>query len=224
MVSERALQEIYEAPFRIAVQQGGLDSVMCSYNQINGLPSCQNPTTLGDLKHGTGFNGFVVPDFGFAVRDPVAAASAGVDLPALPGGGSGGLTAADFTSGQIPAARLTTSTAGSCSRSSTPACSTTRSRQRPRPRSRRPSTSRWRPMWPRRAWSCSRTTSTCCPSRASVRSIALIGPTGNDAVFVTGGSAGVPLAAGQAITPLAGHHRACRVGRRQRQRRTGLGR
>jgi beta-glucosidase len=45
-VSERALQEIYETPFRIAVQQGGVDSVMCSHNQINGLPSCENPTTL----------------------------------------------------------------------------------------------------------------------------------------------------------------------------------
>ncbi len=32
-------------------------------------------------------------------------------------------------------------------------------------------------------------------------SIALIGPTGDDAVFVSGGSAGVPLAPGQAITP-----------------------
>ena len=80
-VSERALQEIYEAPFRAAVQQGHADWVMCSYNQINGLPSCQNPATLGDLKQGAGFRGFVVPDFGFAARDPVAAALAGVDLP-----------------------------------------------------------------------------------------------------------------------------------------------
>ena len=40
--------------------------------------------------------------------------------------------------------------------------------------------------------------------RGHVRSIALIGPTGDDAVFVTGGSAGVPLAAGQAITPRPG--------------------
>jgi beta-glucosidase len=34
--------------------------------------------------------------------------------------------------------------------------------------------------------------------------MALIGPTGNDAVFVSGGSAGVPLAPGQAITPAQG--------------------
>src|SRR5215469_8129546 len=81
-VSERALKEIYEAPFRTAIQVGGVDSLMCSYNQINGLPSCQNPVTLGDIKQD--FRGFVVPDFGFAVRDSVAAANAGVDLPALP--------------------------------------------------------------------------------------------------------------------------------------------
>src|SRR5207342_1289744 len=67
-------------------------------------PSCENSTTLGDLKHGDGFNGFVVPDFGFAVRDPVAAENAGVDLAALPGAPNS-LTTADFTSGQISAAR-----------------------------------------------------------------------------------------------------------------------
>ena len=42
------------------------------------------------------------------------------------------------------------------------------------------------------------------PLSDHVRSIALVGPTGNDAMFVSGGSAGVPLVAGQAITPLAG--------------------
>ena len=69
------------------------------------LPSCENPSTLADLKQGDGFSGFVVPDFGFAVRDPVAAENAGVDLAALPGAPNT-LTAADFTSGQIPASRL----------------------------------------------------------------------------------------------------------------------
>ena len=79
---------------------------MCSYNQINGLPSCQNPTTLGDLKQGDGLQGFVVPDFGFAVREP-GGGRAGRRRPAgAAEGGSRGLTAADFTSGQIPASRL----------------------------------------------------------------------------------------------------------------------
>jgi beta-glucosidase len=42
------------------------------------------------------------------------------------------------------------------------------------------------------------------PISNQTHSIALIGPTGDDAVFVTGGSAGVPLAPGQAITPAQG--------------------
>ena len=203
-VSERALQEIYEAPFRMAVQQGHLDSVMCSYNQINGLPSCQNPTTLGDLKHGDGLNGFVVPDFGFAVRDPLAAALAGVDLPALPGGGSGGLTAADFTSGQIPASRLDDID------------------QRilyaifdsgvfDHPLQATPSTEVSTPAHQQVAAQVAeagmvllKNDQQVLPLSGKVRSLAVIGPSGSDAVFTTGGSAGVPLAAGQAVTPLAG--------------------
>ena len=205
MVSERALQEIYEEPFRIAVQQGGLDSVMCSYNQINGLPSCQNPTTLGDLENGTGFNGFVAPDFGFAVRDPVAAANAGTDLPALPGGGSGGLTAADFTSGAISSSRLT-----DIDRRILFAIFDSGLYDNPLPAT--PSTEVSMPQHQQVATDVAEAGTVLLKNDQHVlplssrrdRKIALIGPTGNDAVFVTGGSAGVPLAAGQAITPLAG--------------------
>ncbi|HET9973350.1 MAG TPA: hypothetical protein VFQ68_34310 [Streptosporangiaceae bacterium] len=129
-VSGRALQEICEAPFRTAVQQGHADSVMCSYNQINGLPSCQNPATLADLKQGDGLKGFVVPDFGFAVRDPVAAALAGVDLPALPGNAPG----VPLAAGQavIPLAGITARAAAAGVKS---------------PRPRVPPG-----MWPRRPW------------------------------------------------------------------------
>ncbi len=207
-VSERALQEIYEEPFRIAVQQGGLDSVMCSYNQINGLPSCQNPTTLGDLKNGMGFNGFVAPDFGFAVRDPLAAANAGVDLPALPGGGAGGLTAADFTSGQISATRL-----DDINRRILFAIFDSGLFDNPLPAT--PSTEVSTPQHQQVATQVAeagmvllKNNDNVLPLSRRARSIALIGPTGdvpgNQAVFVTGGSAGVPLATGQAITPLAG--------------------
>ncbi len=205
-VSERALQEIYEEPFRIAVQEGGLDSVMCSYNQINGQPSCQNPTTLGDLKYGTGFNGFVVPDFGFAVRDPLAAANAGVDLPALPTDGttSSGLTAADFTSGQIPASRL-----DDMDRRILFAIfdSGVFDNPLPAPNSTEVSTARHQQVATQVAEAGTvllKNDQQVLPLSHRVHSIALIGPTGNDAVFVTGGSAGVPLATGQAITPLAG--------------------
>jgi beta-glucosidase len=202
-VSERALQEIYEAPFRTAVQQGHADSVMCSYNQINGLPSCQNPATLGDLKQGDGFKGFVVPDFGFAVRDPVAAALAGVDLPTLPGN-SPGLTAADFTSGKIPAARL-----DDIDRRILYAIFASGVFDHPLPA--KPATEVSTAQHQRVAAAVAEAGTVLLkndhqvlPLSRQVRSIAVIGPSGNDAVFVTGGSAGVPLVAGQAVTPLAG--------------------
>ena len=204
MVSERALQEIYEEPFRIAVQQGGLDSVMCSYNQINGLPSCQNPTTLGDLENGIGFNGFVAPDFGFAVRDPVAAANAGTDLPALPGGGAGGLTAADFTSGAIPMSRLQ-----DIDRRILFAIFDSGLYDNPLPAT--PSTEVSTPEHQQVATDVAeagmvllKNDRHVLPLSSRDRKIALIGPAGEDAVFVTGGSAGVPLASGQAITPAQG--------------------
>jgi len=203
-VSERALQEIYEEPFRIAVQQGGLDSVMCSYNQINGLPSCQNPTTLGDLETGDGFNGFVVPDFGFAVRDPVTAAQAGVDLPALPGDGSGGLTAADFTSGQVPASRL-----DDIDKRILYAIFASGVFDNPLPAT--PATEVSTQAHQQVATQVAeagmvllKNDKQVLPLSGKARSIAVIGPSGTDAVFTSGGSAGVPLAPGQAVTPLAG--------------------
>src|SRR5215468_10333157 len=203
VVSERALQEIYEAPFRTAVQQGHLDSVMCSYNQINGMPSCENPTTLGDLKQGDGLQGFVVPDFGFAVRDPVAAALAGVDLPALPGAPSG-LTAADFTSGQIPASRL-----DDIDQRILFAIFDSGVFDYPLPAT--PSDEVSTPAHQQVATQVAEAGMVLLqndhhvlPLSQKVHSVAVIGPSGDDAVFVTGGSAGVPLAPGQAVTPLAG--------------------
>ncbi len=211
-VSERALQEIYETPFRIAVQQGGVDSVMCSYNQINGLPSCENPTTLGDLKQRDGSNGFVVPDFGFAVRDPVPAANAGVDLAALPGAPNG-LTAADFTSGEISAARL-----DDMARRILFAMFDSGAFDNPLPAT--PSTEASTPQHQLIATQVAESGTVllkndggALPLSRHLHSLALIGPAGNDAVFVTGGSAGVPLAPGQAITPAAGiTSRAARAG------------
>ena len=49
-VSARTLREIYLPGFKAAVQQGHVGSVMCSYNRINAVYSCQNPQTLGVLK------------------------------------------------------------------------------------------------------------------------------------------------------------------------------
>jgi beta-glucosidase len=77
-VSDRALQEIYFPAFRAAIQQGHVASALCSYNRINGVYSCQDPSTLKALT-GFGLKGLVEPDETLAVRDDVAAANAGVD-------------------------------------------------------------------------------------------------------------------------------------------------
>ena len=103
-VSRRALEEIYFPPFRRALLDAGAGSVMGSYNQVNGCYACQNPELLGTLKDLWGWEGFVAPDFMFAVRDPVAAARAGLDLPGLDD--AEGRTPEDFTSGRIGRDRL----------------------------------------------------------------------------------------------------------------------
>ena len=76
-VSLRTLNEIYFPGFKSAVRKGGAASVMCSYNRINGLQSCQDPFTLGILRNW--MRGFVGPDAILAVRDGAAAANAGTD-------------------------------------------------------------------------------------------------------------------------------------------------
>jgi beta-glucosidase len=202
LASERALQEIYEAPFKRADRAAGADAVMCSYNRLNGPQTCESPGLLSDLK-ASGFQGFVVPDFGFAVRDPLAATLAGVDVPAL--GGAGGRTAAMFTSGEVPRARLDDIVrrtlfamfdSGAFDDPLDP----------PKPDV---STEEHRALATRVAQDGmvllknDHRTLPLDGDRAP-RSIAVIGPAGNDATFVNGGSAGVPPGPGQAITPLAG--------------------
>ena len=77
-ISEKALQEVYYAPFRAAVKRARAGAIMCSYNQINGEFGCNSTHTLGQLRQ-WGFDGMIVPDAVFAQRDVVDAARAGVD-------------------------------------------------------------------------------------------------------------------------------------------------
>ncbi len=79
VVSQRALHEIYLPAFRAAVRKGHVGSIMCAYNRLNGEYPCQSPAILGLLRTQFGFDGFIEPDAGLAVRDDVAAATAGVD-------------------------------------------------------------------------------------------------------------------------------------------------
>lgn len=84
-VEERTLREIYLPAFETAVKEGGVRSVMCSYNQINGTFASENKKLLTDiLRDEWGYHGFVVTDWG-AVKDQVKGILAGLDLE-MPGG------------------------------------------------------------------------------------------------------------------------------------------
>ena len=82
---ERAIREIYLAPFETAVKKGKPRTVMCSYNKINGVHTSDSRWLLTDvLRTEWGFEGMVVTDWG-ALNDRIAAFQAGCDLN-MPGG------------------------------------------------------------------------------------------------------------------------------------------
>jgi beta-glucosidase len=64
-VSERMLHEFWLPHFKDCIVEGGAQSIMASYNAINGVPNNINKMLLTDiLKNQWGFKGFVVSDLG----------------------------------------------------------------------------------------------------------------------------------------------------------------
>src|ERR1039458_6613118 len=65
VVDESELFESYLPQFEAAIREGGVQSVMCAYNRVNGDPACANPRLEGDiLRKQWGFSGYVVSDCG----------------------------------------------------------------------------------------------------------------------------------------------------------------
>jgi beta-glucosidase len=63
--SERVLRETFLVPFKAAVQEGKVGSVMASYNEIDGIPSHVNHWLLDQLlRREWGFDGYVTGDGG----------------------------------------------------------------------------------------------------------------------------------------------------------------
>ena len=79
IVADRALHELYLLPFEMAVRDGKVASVMCSYNRVNGAYMCENPALLTDvLRRQWGFDGYVQSDF-FATHSTAPSLLAGMD-------------------------------------------------------------------------------------------------------------------------------------------------
>jgi beta-glucosidase len=63
-ISERALREYFFPPFEQVVKRTGIQAVMASYNEIDGVPSHASKWLLGDVLRGEwGFTGAVVSDY-----------------------------------------------------------------------------------------------------------------------------------------------------------------
>jgi len=79
-ISPRALHEIYLPHFKRVVDEG-VAAVMSAYNSVNGEWCGQNKVLLTDiLKKQWGFEGYVLTDFIFGMRDAKKAALAGQNL------------------------------------------------------------------------------------------------------------------------------------------------
>ena len=80
IASERVLHEMYLPQFKACVDAGAA-AVMSAYNAVNGEWCGQSHTLLTEiLKEGWKFDGFVLTDFVFGLRDAKKAALAGQDL------------------------------------------------------------------------------------------------------------------------------------------------
>ncbi|KAK8954832.1 Beta-D-xylosidase 1 [Platanthera zijinensis] len=93
-VSKQELEDTFDVPFKACVVEGKVASVMCSYNQVNGVPTCADPFLLRNtIRAQWGLTGYIVSDcnavqvlynsqhYTATPEDAVAAAlKAGLDL------------------------------------------------------------------------------------------------------------------------------------------------
>ncbi|KAF9611123.1 hypothetical protein IFM89_027067, partial [Coptis chinensis] len=63
VVNQQDLDDTYNPPFKSCVVDGNVASVMCSYNQVNGKPTCADPDFLAGVIRGKWkLNGYIVSD------------------------------------------------------------------------------------------------------------------------------------------------------------------
>jgi beta-glucosidase len=118
-IGERTLRDYFFPPFEQVVKRTGIDAVMASYNEIDGIPSHSNKWLLGDVLRGEwGFEGAVVSDY-YAIEQmaeihriapgipeaAVMALEAGVDVDLPEGAAFSTLTAA-VREGRVPMAAI----------------------------------------------------------------------------------------------------------------------
>ena len=104
-VSDRALHELYLAPFERTVVDAGTWTVMSAYNAVGGVTMSENDLLTEPLKGEWGFDGVVISDW-TAVRSLRSAAAAQDLVMPGPGGPWGDALVAAVEGGEIPAATI----------------------------------------------------------------------------------------------------------------------
>lgn len=105
LIEERAARETDLLAFEIGVKDSNVQSVMCSYNLVNGTYACENSHLLNQvLKGDWDFKGFVMSDW-WATHSSTAAALAGLDQE-QPNDTYYAVLSAAVQNGQVPQARL----------------------------------------------------------------------------------------------------------------------
>ncbi|XP_020584048.1 probable beta-D-xylosidase 6 [Phalaenopsis equestris] len=61
-VSDQDMEDTFQPPFRSCIREGGASCLMCSYNQVNGVPSCARGDLLTEIRQQWGFEGYVTSD------------------------------------------------------------------------------------------------------------------------------------------------------------------
>jgi beta-glucosidase len=207
-VSAAVLQDVYLRPFRAAIEAGAW-SMMGSYNRINGRYACESPEVLAIPREQWGWPGFFCPDFLFAVRDDAEALAAGLDLGAL--GGPGGRTrelveAAGDDVVESLVTNLVRALIGS-GLADDPPRGPLGDREPLVGPVETPSRPEHRHLAERTAIAATvllKNDAHALPFGPDVRSLAVIGPSGADALFVVGGSAAVDPGPGRLVTPVEG--------------------
>jgi beta-glucosidase len=105
-MSERALQEVYLAPYRTAIEDADAWGLMTSAARINGTFVSDNRYVLTNMsKYDWGLSGIVMTDW-IAARTDIISAKAGLDI-SMPGAGAGFDRLASYvTEGKLPASAI----------------------------------------------------------------------------------------------------------------------
>lgn len=104
VIDERTMRELYLPPFEALIRDGGVASMMGSFNRVNGEFACENPRILRDiLRDDFGFRGWIMSDYG-ANHSTAEAANAGLDQEQPNEGFWGGQLRAAVDDGRVPEA------------------------------------------------------------------------------------------------------------------------